>query len=122
MSVAELLHHLEEEASEVGSGFVARVDGVGVALEQGVGVVDDVLERVLFKAAVEFVGDDVLLAALAAVVRREQLEQVRTAAGQDHPVRWDLPRSHLIHQNQQNQQNYNLKLQLTGYRITETTE
>ena len=83
------------------------------------------LERVLFKAAVEFVGDDVLLAALAAVVRREQLEQVRTAAGQDHPVRWDLPRSHLIHQNQQNQQNqqnYNLKLQLNGYRITETTE
>ena len=43
MSVAELLHHLEEEASEVGSGFVARVDGVGVALEQGVGVVDDLV-------------------------------------------------------------------------------
>lgn len=61
-----------------------------------VGVVDELLERILLKAAVELVGDDVLLAALATVVRRKQLKQVRAAARQNHPVSRNLPRTHLI--------------------------
>ena len=57
------------------------------------------LERILLKAAVELVGDDVLLAALAAIVRRKQLEQVWAAAGQDHPMSRNLPRPHLTRKN-----------------------
>ena len=64
-----------------------------------VGVVDEMLERILLKAAVELVGDDVLLAALAAIVRRKQLEQVWAAAGQDHPMSRNFPRPHLTRKN-----------------------
>lgn len=60
-----------------------------------VGVVDELLERILLKAAVQLVGDDILLAALAAVVRRKQLEQVRAAARQNDTVSRNLPRPHL---------------------------
>ena len=59
------------------------------------------LERILLKAAVELVGDDVLLAALAAIVRRKQLEQVWAAAGQDHPMSRNLPRPHLTRKKKQ---------------------
>ena len=43
ISVAKLLHHLEEKAGEVASGLVTGIDRVGVALKQGVGVVDDLI-------------------------------------------------------------------------------
>jgi len=53
------------------------------------------LERVLLEAAVQLVGDDILLAALATIVRREQLKQVRAAAGQDDAMSRDLRRTNL---------------------------
>ena len=43
ISVTKLLHHLEEKAGEVASGLVAGIDRVGVALKQGVSVVDDLI-------------------------------------------------------------------------------
>ena len=52
------------------------------------------LERILLKAAVQLVLDDVLLAAArrpALIGRREQFKQVRTAAGQDDAVGRYLP-------------------------------
>ena len=61
----------------------------------GVGVIDEVLQRVLLETAVQLVSDDALLAALAAVVRREQFEQVGTAAGQNDAVGRNFPRSNL---------------------------
>ena len=53
------------------------------------------LQRVLFKSAVQLVSDYVLLAALAAVVVGEELEQIGTATSQDDAVGRDLPRPHL---------------------------
>ena len=65
------------------------------SLLSSVGVVDEMLERVLLEAAIQLVGDDVLLAALATIVRREQLKQVRAATGQDDAMSRYLRRADL---------------------------
>ena len=53
------------------------------------------LERVLVEAAVQLVGDDVLLAALATIVRRKKFKQVRAATGQDDAMGRNLRRANL---------------------------
>jgi hypothetical protein len=70
------------------------------SLPSSVRVVDQVFKRILFKSSVEFVGDYVLLAALSAFIRREQLKQVGAATGQDHPMGRNLPLAHLIDEQQ----------------------
>lgn len=51
-----------------------------------VGVIDEVLERILLETAVQLVRDDILLAAFAALIRRKQFKQVGRTTGQDHSV------------------------------------
>ena len=81
ISVAELRHHLEEESGEVRPGLVARVDGVGVALEKGVGVVDDLVVGV----AVER-GDDAGHLGAVQLGEEEHLESADPQLGGERAV------------------------------------